>query len=151
MIWSNGIYNYHVVDEGTLYITATNRGLNFFTDGLSGHKEDPENSIEQGLVNDTIHALDKKSGVIKWKMDIDYPPRVSPLVSKGVVYTGYIKFGENDRTGIILALDKNTEENFGNMMFEAQSLRSEHLLGAECFLYLLTKLTFIQTKRKGKR
>lgn len=110
MIWSFGIYNYHAVDEDTLYITATNRGLNFFTDGLSGHKEDPENSIEQGLVNGTIYALDKKSGVIKWKIDTDYPPRVSPLVSKGVVYTGYIKFGENDRTGIILALDKNTGE-----------------------------------------
>lgn len=109
MIWSYGIYNYHAVDEDTVYITAT-RGLNFFTDGLSGHKEDPENSIEQGLVNGTIYALDKKSDVIKWKIDTDYPPRVSPLVSKGVVYTGYIKFGENDRTGIILALDKNTGE-----------------------------------------
>lgn len=29
-------------------------------------------------------------------------------MSKGAVYTGYIKFGENDRTGIILALDKDT-------------------------------------------
>jgi alcohol dehydrogenase (cytochrome c) len=110
MIWSYGIYNYHAVDEDTLYITATNRGLNFFTDGLSGHKEDPENSIEQGLVNGSIYALDKKSGNVKWKIDTDYPPRVSPMVSNGVVYTGYIKFGENYRTGIILALDSNTGE-----------------------------------------
>jgi alcohol dehydrogenase (cytochrome c) len=110
MIWSYGIYNYHAVDEDTLYMTATNRGLNFFTDGLSGHKEDPENSIEQGLVNGSIYALDKKSGAIKWKIDTDYPPRVSPLVSNGVVYTGYIEFGENYRTGIILALDNNTGE-----------------------------------------
>ena len=78
MIWSYGIYNYHAVDEDNLYITATNRGLNFFTDGLSGHKEDPENSIEQGLVNGSIYALDKKSGNVKWKIDTDYPPRVSP-------------------------------------------------------------------------
>lgn len=110
MIWSYGVYNYHAVDDNTLYITATNRGLNFFTDGISGHKEDPENSIEQGLVNGTIYALDKKSGIIKWKIDTEYPPRVSPLVSNGVVYSGYIKFGENDRTGIIMALDSNTGE-----------------------------------------
>lgn len=110
MIWSYGIYNYHAVDEDTIYIPATNRGLNFFTDGLSGHKEDPENSIEQGLVNGTIYALDKKSGAVKWKIDTDYPPRVSPIVSNGIVYTGYIKFSENYRTGIILALDKNTGE-----------------------------------------
>ena len=110
MIWSYGVYNYHAVDEDTLYITATNRGLNFYTDGLSGHKEDPENSIEQGLVNGTIYALDKKSGVVKWKIDTDFPPRVSPLVSNGILYTGYIKFGENYRTGIIMALDKNTGE-----------------------------------------
>jgi alcohol dehydrogenase (cytochrome c) len=110
MIWAYGVYNYHAVDEDTLYISATNRGLNFFTDGLSGHKEDPENSIEQGLVNGTIYALDKKSGFIKWKIDTEYPPRVSPLVSNGVVYTGYIKFGENERTGIMMALDNNTGE-----------------------------------------
>ena len=29
MIWSYGIYNYHAVDNDTLYITATNRGLTF--------------------------------------------------------------------------------------------------------------------------
>ena len=110
MIWAYGVYNYHAVDDDTLYITATNRGLNFFTDGISGHKEDPENSIEQGLVNGTIYALDKKSGLIKWKIDTDYPPRVSPLVSNGIVYSGYIKFGENYRTGIIMALDSNTGE-----------------------------------------
>ncbi len=108
MVWSYGVYNYHAVDEDTIYISATNRGLNFFTDGLSGHKEDPEDSIEQGLVNGTIYALDKKSGVVKWKIDTEYPPRVSPLVSNGVVYTGYIQFGDNQRTGIILALDDNT-------------------------------------------
>ena len=110
MIWAYGVYNYHAVDDDTLYITATNRGLNFYTDGISGHKEHPKNSIEQGLVNGTIYALDKKLGTIKWKIDTDYPPRVSPLVSNGVVYAGYIKFGENDRTGIIMALDSNTGE-----------------------------------------
>lgn len=92
----------------TLYITATNRGLSFFTDGLSGHKIAPKNSIEQGLVNGTRYAIDKKSGNIKWKLDTEFPPRVSPLVSNGIVYTGFIQFKDKERTGIILALDKNT-------------------------------------------
>ena len=40
LIWAYGVYNYHAVDNNnTLYITATNRGLDFFTDGLSGHKK----------------------------------------------------------------------------------------------------------------
>src|SRR4029078_11119280 len=48
MIWDYGVYNYHAVDSNTLYIAATNRGLNFFTDGLSGHKIPPPRTIEQG-------------------------------------------------------------------------------------------------------
>lgn len=56
MVWSYGVYNYNAVDNTTLYITATNRGLNFFTVGVSGHKVAPPNSIEQGLVNGTIMA-----------------------------------------------------------------------------------------------
>ncbi|CAN5615263.1 hypothetical protein BH23THE1_BH23THE1_10060 [soil metagenome] len=34
------------------------------------------------------NKFDKISGVVKWKIDTEYPPRVSPLVSNGVVYTG---------------------------------------------------------------
>jgi outer membrane protein assembly factor BamB len=40
-IWAYGVYNYHAVDNDTVYIPATNRGLNFFTDGISGHKVAP--------------------------------------------------------------------------------------------------------------
>lgn len=108
MTWSYGVYNYHAVDNDTLYITATNRGLNFFTDGLSGHKEAPDDSIEQGLVNGTIYAIGLKNGDIKWKIDTKFPPRVSPTVSNGVVYTGYIEFDGNKRSGIVLALDKTS-------------------------------------------
>lgn len=108
MIWSYGVYNFHATDSKTLYITATNRGLNFFTDGLSGHKIAPKNSIEQGLVNGTIYAIDIESGKVKWKIEENYPPRVSPVVTNGLVFTGYIKFLGKDRTGIIMALDKNT-------------------------------------------
>lgn len=108
IIWAYGVYNFHATDSNTLYITATNRGLNFFTDGLSGHKIAPKNSIEQGLVNGTIYAIDLKTGKIKWKIDEKYPPRVSPLVTSSIVFTGYIKYSGKDRSGIILALDKNT-------------------------------------------
>lgn len=108
MTWSYGVYNFHAVDNDTLYITATNRGLNFFTDGLSGHKKAPDDSIEQGLVNGTIYAIDLKNGNVKWKMDTDFPPRVSPTISNGILYTGYIEFEDNQRSGKVLALDKAT-------------------------------------------
>ncbi|WP_172602047.1 PQQ-binding-like beta-propeller repeat protein [Candidatus Nitrosocosmicus franklandus] len=111
MIWSYGVYNYHAIDNDTIYLTATNRGLNFFTDGISGHKEAPDDSIEQGLVNGTIYAIELKNGNIKWKIDTEYPPRVSPLISNGVLYTGYIEFGNNERNGIVLAMDKETGED----------------------------------------
>ena len=110
MIWSYGIYNYHAVDNDTLYITATNRGLNFFTDGISGHKIATPNSIEQGLVNGTIMALDLMTGKIKWQLYTDFPPRVSPLVTDDVVFTGYIPFAKKTKLGLIMALDKKTGE-----------------------------------------
>ncbi len=110
MIWSYGVYNYHAVDENTLYITATNRGLNFFTDGISGHKIAPPDTIEQGLKNGTIYAIDLSNGNIKWQVQTDYPPRISPLVTNELVFTGYIPFEGKVRTGVILALDKETGE-----------------------------------------
>ena len=40
MVWSYGVDDYHAVDNNsnTLFITATNRGVNYFTDGIAGHK-----------------------------------------------------------------------------------------------------------------
>ena len=108
MVWSYGVYNYHAVDNNTLYITATNRGLNFFTDGISGHKVAVPNSIEQGLVNGTIMALDLRTGEIKWQYQTEFPPRVSPLVTYDIVFAGYIPFAKKLKSGVILALDKET-------------------------------------------
>lgn len=95
MVWSYGVYNYHAVDNDTLYVSATNRGLNFFTDGISGHREAVPNSIEQGLVNGTIMALDLRTGEIKWQYQTEFPPRVSPLVTYDIVFAGYIPFAKN--------------------------------------------------------
>jgi alcohol dehydrogenase (cytochrome c) len=109
MIWSYGVYNYHAVDKNnTLYIAATNRGLNFFTDGISGHKIAPPNTIGQGSRNGTIIALDLITGKIKWQYQTEFPPRVSPLVTDGIVFAGYIPYTSKTRSGVVLALDKET-------------------------------------------
>lgn len=119
MVWSYGVYNYHAVDNTTLYITATNRGLNFFTDGISGHKVAAPNSIEQGLVNGTIMALDLMTGETKWQLDTTFPPRVSPLVTGDVLFAGYIPFAKKSKTGLIMALDKNTGEKLWEYTIDA--------------------------------
>jgi alcohol dehydrogenase (cytochrome c) len=119
MVWSYGIYNYHAVDDDTLYITATNRGLNFFTDGISGHKIAAPKSIEQGLVNGTIMALDLLTGEIKWQIHTNFPPRVSPLVTGDIVFAGYIPFAKKTKTGLIMALDTNTGEKLWEYAMDA--------------------------------
>jgi alcohol dehydrogenase (cytochrome c) len=119
MVWSYGVYNYHAVDNTTLYITATNRGLNFFTDGISGHKVAAPNSIEQGLVNGTIMALDLMTGETKWQLDTTFPPRVSPLVTGDVLFAGYIPFAKKSKTGLIMALDKNTGQKLWEYTIDA--------------------------------
>jgi alcohol dehydrogenase (cytochrome c) len=107
LIWAYGVYNYHAVDNNnTLYITATNRGLDFFTDGLSGHKKAAPDTIEQGLKNGTIYAIDILTSKIKWKFDTEFPPRVSPLVTNDLLFTGYIPYERQTKSGMILALDK---------------------------------------------
>lgn len=114
-IWAYGVYNYHAVDNNnTLYITATNRGLEFFTDGLSGHKKAALNTIEQGLKNVTIYAIDILTGKIKWKFDTEFPPRVSPLVTNDLLFVGYIPYERQTKSGTILALDKQN----GNRLWE---------------------------------
>ena len=38
----------------------------------------------------TITAIDIKTGKIKWQTPIEFPTRVSPLVTNGIVISGYI-------------------------------------------------------------
>jgi alcohol dehydrogenase (cytochrome c) len=122
MVWSYGVDDYHAVDNNsnTLFITATNRGVNYFTDGIAGHKIAAPHTIKQGHLNGTIIAMDLRTGNIKWIYQTAFPPRVSPLVTNGIVFTGYIPFTENAKSrtnhvkttssGVILALDKETGE-----------------------------------------
>jgi alcohol dehydrogenase (cytochrome c) len=128
LVWSYGIFNYHAIDNNnTLYIAATNRGVNYFTDnGVAGHRVAAPHTIDLGLRNGTIAAMDLRTGKIKWQYQTEFPPRVSPLVTDDIVFAGYIPFTEKAKSksstmtamptnptrtiksGVILALDKQT-------------------------------------------
>jgi alcohol dehydrogenase (cytochrome c) len=129
IVWSYGIFNYHAIDynDNTLYIAATNRGVNYFTDkGVAGHRVGAPHTIDLGLRNGTIAAMDLRTGKIKWQYQTEFPPRVSPLVTDDIVFAGYIPFTEKAKSksstttaissnstrtiksGVILALDKQT-------------------------------------------
>jgi alcohol dehydrogenase (cytochrome c) len=100
MVWYFGVDDYLAVDNNsnTLFITATNRGVNYFTDGIAGHKIAAPHTIKQGHLNGTIIAMDLRTGNIKWKYQTAFPPRVSPLVTNGIVFTGYIPFTESAKS-----------------------------------------------------
>ena len=130
LVWSYGIFNYHAIDnDNTLYIAATNRGVNYFTDnGVAGHRVAAPHTIDLGLRNGTIAAMDLRTGKIKWQYQTEFPPRISPLVTDDIVFAGYIPFTEKViaktksstatakptsptkaiKSGVILALDKQT-------------------------------------------
>ena len=123
-VWTYGIDAYHAVDNhNSLYVTTNGRGLNYFTNGLSGHRTPlTKNSIGLGYQNGTITAIDMRTGMIKWNYRVDFPPLVSPMVTQGLVFSGYIPFAETAksshtghairshqiRTGVMLALDSDT-------------------------------------------
>jgi alcohol dehydrogenase (cytochrome c) len=123
MVWFYSVSNFHAVDNNdTLYIAATNRGVNYFTDGVAGHKTTAPHTIQDGFRNGTIIAMDLKTGKVKWQYQVEFPPRVSPLVTNDIVFAGYIPFTEKTKgkatnqhitttkSGVILALDKETGE-----------------------------------------
>ena len=94
--------------------------MNYFTDGIAGHKIAAPHTIKQGHLNGTIVAIDLRNGNIKWQYQTEFPPRVSPLVTGNIVFVGYTPFTEKTQvktnhtktttTGVILALDKKTGE-----------------------------------------
>jgi glucose dehydrogenase len=94
MVWSYGINSFHAVYDDTLYIAAVNRGVNYFADGIKGHRVPAPHTIELGLHNGTIDAIDIRTGKTKWEYPTAFPPRVSPLVTNGLVFAGYIPFTE---------------------------------------------------------
>jgi plastocyanin/outer membrane protein assembly factor BamB len=120
-----GVEDYNANDNNTAYFAVSNMGFNYFKDsqGGSGHLEPLFDSIENGIGNGTIVAVDIKTGKIKWEHPTEFPTWVSPAVTNGVVFSGHITatgkpyqfsdFGAPTETplipsGIILALDKDT-------------------------------------------
>jgi glucose dehydrogenase len=103
IVWSYGIFNYHAVDnnDNTLYIAATNRGVNYFTDkGVAGHRVAASHTIDLGLRNGTIAAMDLRTGKIKWQYQTEFPPRVSPLVTDDIVFVPTGKIQAQQAKGI---------------------------------------------------
>ncbi|MDP9287491.1 MAG: hypothetical protein M3P08_04760 [Thermoproteota archaeon] len=86
--------DYYAVDNNTLYVTTNDRGINFFTNGIVGYKIPRPNAIELGYHNGTITAIDMGTGKTKWAHKVDFRPLVSPLVTNGIVFSGYILFAE---------------------------------------------------------
>jgi alcohol dehydrogenase (cytochrome c) len=121
---SGGVQAYHAVDNNnTLYFAITSTSQNFFLKGENGFAEPVMNATKSGIGNGTITALDAKTGHIKWQTPIEFPTRVSPLVTNDVVISGYITsagkpYTANSfglpidspivQTGIVMALDKDT-------------------------------------------
>jgi alcohol dehydrogenase (cytochrome c) len=121
---SGGVQAYHAVDNNnTLYFATTSTAQNFFLSGENAFAEPVMNATKSGIGNGTITAVDAKTGQIKWQTPIELPTRVSPLVTNGVVISGYItsagkpytanSFGlpidsPLAQTGIVMALDKDT-------------------------------------------
>jgi len=108
--------------------------LNFFTNGIVGYKTPTTNAVELGYHNGTITAIDMGIGKTKWEHKVVFPPLVSPLVTNGLVFSGYIPFVEKpsikytttpfgipkkitakhqSRSGLILALNKVTGQELG--------------------------------------
>ncbi len=120
-----GIEAYNANDGNKSYFAISNMGVNYFKDktGTSGYVKPVFDSINNGLGNGTIAAVDIKTGDIKWKYNTDFPTWVSPLVTNGIVFSGHItdtgkpyetnNFGAPSKTplipsGIIMALDTNS-------------------------------------------
>lgn len=125
-----GVEAYHAVDNDTAYFATSSMGVEYFVDGLAGHVEPAFDSIENGVGNGTVTAIDLESGEIKWQHPTPFPTWVSPLVTDGIVFSGHItevgkpyrynSFGAPLETplipnGILIALDKRTGEQLWEM------------------------------------
>jgi outer membrane protein assembly factor BamB len=107
---------------------------------MAGHRVPAPQTIEVGLRNGTIYAIDIKTGKTRWEYPAAFPPRVSPLVTNGLVFAGYIPFTEKIKmknntnttqpestsiqthtvkTGAILALDTQTGKRLWEFHIDA--------------------------------
>ncbi len=129
---SGGVQAYHAADnDNKMYLATTSTAQNFFLKGENAFAEPVINATRSGIGNGTITSPDLKTGKIIWQTPIDFPTRVSPLVTNGLVISGYLTsagkpytastFGlptESPilQTGIIIALDRIMEKYYGSLM-----------------------------------
>ena len=108
---------YTANDNKTAYFAVTNMGQIYtISDDWPAF-----NSIANGIGNGTVTAVDIKTGKIKWVYPTEFPTRVSPAVTNGVVFSGQTTgigkpyrdnggrtFSPLNPSGTIFALDKDT-------------------------------------------
>jgi alcohol dehydrogenase (cytochrome c) len=73
VVWTDGIHSYHAIEGYTLYFSTSTRGLNYFTDGVGGHKIAPPDTIREGHKNGTITAVDMRTGDVLWQYQTEFP------------------------------------------------------------------------------
>lgn len=119
---TGGVQAYHAADNANLiYLATTSTTQNFFLKGQAAF-EPVINATKSGFGNGTITSMDLKTGKIRWQTPIDFPTRVSPLVTNGIVISGYYTSPGKPYTantfglpiespilpsGILVALDKD--------------------------------------------
>jgi outer membrane protein assembly factor BamB len=119
-----GAESYHAVDNNnTLYVAVSSMGYNYFVKGSEGYIVPEFNAIKNGIGNGTVTAIDIRTGKVKWEFPTPAPTYISPLVSNGLVFDGYMTgigkpypfnaFGNPKETilkpsSIFIALDKDT-------------------------------------------
>jgi alcohol dehydrogenase (cytochrome c) len=120
---TGGVQAYHAADnDNLLYLATTSTTQNFFLKGQAAFAEPVINATKSGFGNGTITSMDVKTGKIRWQTPIDFPTRVSPLVTNGIVISGYYTSPAKPYTantfglpiespilpsGMLVALDKN--------------------------------------------
>ena len=120
---TGGVQAYHAVDnDNSIYLATTTTTGNYFLKGENAFAEPVLNATKSGIGNGTITSIDIKTGKIKWQTPIEFPTRVSPLVTNGIVISGHMTSVGKPYTantfglpiespifpsGVIMALDKN--------------------------------------------
>lgn len=116
---AQGVQDYTANDNKTAYFAVSNMGYSYTLRGSTP----VQHAIANGVGNGTVTAIDIKTGKIKWVYPTEFPTRVSPAVTNGVLFSGQMtaigtpyKYDTEtgitstplNPSGIIFALDKDT-------------------------------------------
>ena len=106
--------------------------MNYFTDGgISGRRVYSSTHYRTGVTQSYgCHSKSiLRTGKLKWQLPTEFPPRVSPLVTKDVLFAGYIHFTEKTKanghvsttkSGVILALNKESSRKIWEQNIDAE-------------------------------